>query len=262
MFQLNTSQLLSGQIIVILLMFIRIFSIFFLAPLFSHKSIPATLRAAIAIVILILIYPVVPHPDGISADIDLFALVFLILKEASLGLIIGFAGMVVLSTMRFSGSILGRIMGLKEGNLIDPLFNESIGPLAQYQFILFMLLFLGVDGHHFIIKLMVKSFNVIPLGSIVISGQLVSKFVQMIGQMFVLSVQYASPIIAFLILTSVAFGIVGRAVPEMNLLIMLLPIKIFVGLMGMVVIFPLLVYFINGLIRTLYVDLNMILQMI
>lgn len=259
---LDSAQLLNSYTITLMLMFVRIFSIFFLAPLFSNTSIPAHLRVGLAILVMVVLYPVAGHFQLVSSKVDLCSLVFLVMKEGAVGLSIGFAGMVVLSVVIFSGDILSRMMGLAEANLIDPLFNENVDAISQLQFVLFMLIFLSLNGHHFIIRLVAKSFELVPLGSVVINGKLIAKISTMIGEVFVLGVQFAAPIFAFQIITSVAFGIIGRAVPEMDLLILLLPIKVFVGLVGMIIIFPLFFYFIDILIRRFYLDLNMILHLV
>ena len=262
MLQFESMLQLTDQIIVFVLFFFRIFAIMYLSPLFGNTSIPATVRMCIALIFTVLIFQIVPHPEGISKDIGVFALSFLIMKELLLGFVLGFVGKCVLTIMRYSGDAIGRLMGLREGSMFDPMFQEKISQMAQFQFILFMLIFLSLNGHHFIIKIMVKTFDVVPLGAATINGPLIKKLVSMISQIFELGLKYSAPIMAFLLIATVAFGILGKAIPEMNLMILMLPIKISIGLLGLVVVFPFLIGFIYYIIELLYKDLELVLKLV
>lgn len=253
---------LNLQLVVILLVFTRIISLFFFMPIFGHTSIPATVRIFLSILMVIVLYPVIPVPDDISGYISLWAILVATLKEFSLGFCLGLAATIIISIIQFASGVMGHNMGLREGNLIDPLFDGSTDALTQYMFIVFMLLFLIFNGHHFIIKFIAASFDIVPLGSVPINGAVIEKLVDLIGCIFVLGLKFSGPVMAFLIITSFAFGIIGRAVPDMNLLIMLLPVKIFVGLMGVVVMFPLLLYFVQVLLRMFYRDLTALLHIL
>ncbi|MCD6460159.1 flagellar biosynthetic protein FliR [bacterium] len=262
MLPFETIAQLKDNIIVFVLFFFRIFAMMYLSPFFGNRSIPETVRMGIALIFTILIFQVVPHPVGISEGIGVFSLTFLIMKEVLLGLVIGYAGKVVLTIMRYSGDTIGRLMGLREGSMFDPMFQEKISQMAQFQFILFMLIFLSLDGHYFLIKLIVKSFEIVPLGAACVNGQLIKKFVSMISKIFELGIKYSAPIMAFLLITTVAFGILGKAIPEMNLMILMLPIKIAIGLLGLVVVFPFLIGFIYYIIQIFYKDLETVLRLV
>ncbi|RJP58521.1 MAG: flagellar biosynthetic protein FliR [Candidatus Auribacter fodinae] len=255
-------DLLTNNLVAMLLIFARVGSMLFFMPVFSHESIPPLARVFFSVVVMIVLYPVVPVPDTFPASIPLLELSLYILKEFLLGFTLGFAANALLSVVQFAGSFMGRNMGFSEGSLIDPLFDEPIDPIGQYQFIIFMLIFLMLNGHHFLIKLISQSFEVAPIGGFQMTGPLLKKLVMTVGKIFVLGLQYAAPIMAFILITSFAFGIIGRAVPDMNLLILLLPIKIFIGLVGMVIIFPVLMYFLHLLMRTFYADLTTILSLV
>lgn len=253
---------LYGQVIIGVLVFFRILSIFVLAPVFSNNSIPATIRVAASIMITILMYPVVPRPDTLVAPVEMVPLALLVLKEIGIGITLGLAGQISLSIIRYSGDVIGKLMALKDGGLIDPLFQESINSVSQYQFILFMLIFLLVNGHHFILTIISKSFEVIPLGGFVLTGPIMKKLILMVGEIFNLGIKFTAPLMAFLLVATIAFGILGKAIPEMNLLILMLPLKVFVGLVGLIIIAPYLLNFINMLIQTFYRDLETILQLV
>ena len=262
MLQFETITQLTDQVIVFILFFFRIFAIMYLSPLFGNSSIPETVRMFMALIFTLLLFQVVPHPEAISINIGVFSLLFLIMKELLLGFVLGYAGKTVLTIMRYSGDAIGRLMGLREGSMFDPMFQEKISQMAQFQFILFMLIFLCLDGHHFIIKLIAKSFDIVPLGAATINGPLVKKLVSMISQIFELGLKYSAPIMAFMLISTVAFGILGKAIPEMNLMILMLPIKISIGLLGLVVVFPFLIGFIYYIIQLLYKDLELVLRLV
>jgi flagellar biosynthetic protein FliR len=235
---------------------------FFLAPVFGNDSIPPSVKGAASIVITVLLYPVLARPESLAVPVDLVPLLFLILKEIGIGVAIGMAGNISLTVIQFAGYQVGRLMALQEGGIIDPLFNESIDAVAQLQFILFMLIFLLLNGHHFIISLIAKSFDIVPIGGFTVSGALIEKLIMMMDELFALGIKFTAPIMALLLIATVAFGILGKAIPEMNLLILMLPLKISIGLLGLIVISPYMINFIYMLIQNFYRDLEAILHLV
>lgn len=250
-----------NQVIVSCLVFVRVFAMFFFSPIFGSKSVPVKMQLIMTVLLTFVIYPIVAPSIQFFGTLDMLSLSVLVLKQLGVGYCIGFCTTICFTIVRFIGALLGRFMGFREGNMMDPLFKEGISSLGQLQFIMFIIFFFIINGHHFLIKLFVKSFDVVPIGTMVITGNLVEKFVDLGGQMFVISLKYVGPVVAFIMVTNVAFGILGKAIPEMNLLILMLPIKIFVGLIGTIIMFPLFVHLMHQLVKVLYRDLNLILRM-
>jgi len=258
--QIEHIDIFYNKVVVIFLVFARIFSIFYLAPMFNSQNIPAKIRVALSLLTALVVYPVVSVPE--SLDIDLLSITFLVLKELSVGVIIGYTGLLFVSMLRFTGELLERVMGLADANLIDPLYGEELGIIGQFQFIIFMLVFLLLNCHHHIITIISRSFDIVPIGSVIITGGLIAKMVALVGDIFVYGIKFAAPILSFLLITTVAFGIMGKSIPDMNLLILMIPAKIFIGIVGLITTTPFLIYFINYIIKEFYKDLNLILKMI
>ncbi|MCB1195584.1 flagellar biosynthetic protein FliR [bacterium] len=245
-----------------LLVFIRIFSMLLFAPIFGNDAIPIRLQVIISILFTMVIYPIVSETLRVPFSLDLLMLALLVGKEAMLGIIFGFAATIVMSIMRYTGDFLGRLIGFHEGNIVDPFFQDDVGFVGHFYSILFMLLFLSLNGHHFIIQIIAKSFSIAAVGDVTITGPLVQKISSMIGDIFLFGIKFSAPILAFIIITTVAFGILGKAIPEMNLLIMMLPAKILIGLVGIIVIFPFVFVIMKQLITGLYRDLELILHLV
>ncbi len=258
--QIESIDFFYNKIIVMFLVFARIFAIFYLAPVFNSTNIPPKIRVALALLTSMIIYPLLTVQNNIC--VDLLSMSFLVLKEIAVGFVIGYVGVILFSILRFTGEILERIMGLAEANIIDPLYNEELGVISQFNFIIFMLIFLILNGHHYIITIISRSFDTVPIGSLVITNELIIKMVDMVADIFVLGIKFAAPILSFLLITTVAFGILGKAIPDMNLLILMIPAKIFIGLVGLITITPFMIHFINYMIKGFYRDLNLILKLI
>ncbi|MBW2066839.1 MAG: flagellar biosynthetic protein FliR, partial [Deltaproteobacteria bacterium] len=106
----------------------------------------------------------------------------------------------------------------------------QVSILANLAYFTAMVLFLSFDGHHIMLRAMKESFQIIPPGSLAISGDLVQEVINLAGDMFVIALKIGAPAIAVLFFTKVAFGLVVKLIPQMNIMIVAFPVQIVLGL--------------------------------
>ncbi|MCI1882369.1 MAG: flagellar type III secretion system protein FliR [Sporolactobacillus sp.] len=223
---------------VFILILVRISCFLATMPIFSYRTVPATVRIGLAVSLSLLV-DVVLFKDQTLATGGTFVL--LVLKEALIGLTMGFAAGILTYGVQFAGSLIDLQMGFALANVISP-DNGSTAPLSgQLLFTLQMMFFLGVDAHHMLISGLLQSFTLFPLNRLAVqiaSGQTVEFVTKLTAQLFIIGLQLAIPLVGCLFLTDVAIGIVARTVPQVNVFVVGLPLKIMVGFVILIILFP------------------------
>ena len=199
-------------------------------PVFESNSIPNLIKLALAFTTSIILFPmlqlnpvpVVTHiyTRGISAA-----------SEILIGLAIGFSVKLIFAGIQMAGQLAGYQMGLAIANVMDPADSQQIPLLAQFNNLVALLVFLSINAHYWFIKALTQSFRLVPPLNARFGNSLMEQLVNLAGNMFVIAIQVGAPVIAVLLITSVAFGLVARAVPQMNVFIVAMPLKIAVGLL-------------------------------
>jgi flagellar biosynthetic protein FliR len=223
----------SGRFILVLL---RLTTLLALAPFYGLPNVPVRLRIGLALLIALIVTPLVAVPD--LATYSLAGFLLLAMKEAVIGALLAFSLLLVFAAAQFSGHIAGYQMGLAMANTVDPQGQISISVVGEIYYVIAMLLFLAFDGHHFIMRAVVYSFDLIPVDALVLDGGGMRLLIRLSADIFLLAIQLAAPVIAALLTTSVALGLIARTVPQMNVFIVGFPVKVGLGLLVTVLSLP------------------------
>ncbi|NOY13712.1 MAG: flagellar biosynthetic protein FliR [Deltaproteobacteria bacterium] len=203
-------------------------------PVFSGGQLPPQMRIGIAVLFSLLVYPVVEGymPDQSYAPI---ALALLLAQEVILGLLVGFLAQLVFMAAEFAGSLIGYQMGFAAANVFDPTTQRQVALISQFQGILAILLFLALNIHYLFLRAIVASFKMLPPGSLNLTGGAIPMIMNVANHSLVLSVQMVAPIIALLMISTLALGIMARVFPQLNVFMLSFPINIGVSfiIMGM-----------------------------
>ncbi len=238
-----------------LLIVLRVGGIMTVAPIFGHRNIPPIVKIGFILMISIILVPTIPA-SSISIPPELFSLSAVLIKEVAAGLAIGFISLFLFIAVQFAGNIIGLQMGFGIVNVIDPNSQAQVPLIGQFQFLLTMLIFLAVNGHHLLISAVAGSFKVIPLGQITFSSLSAEIMVRAAVNTLALAIKIGAPCIVTLFLLDVSLGIIARTVPQMNIFIVGFPLKISVGLLMMGLSFPFMSYVFTKLLQGLDSNLN------
>jgi len=220
------------------LVFTRIATMVVLMPVFGYRSIPNQVRIGLALFLTVLLLPIVQDSKAAMPGGAIpFAL--LVGKEALAGLVIGFATVLLFIGVQMSGRIIDIQMGFRVASVIDPQSRARVSLIGQFEYLLAILIFLSIDGHHFLLRALQKSFELIPLGRMQFPSMLTERMVTLTGGLFEIAVKIGAPVMVVLFMTSVALGLIAKTVPQMNVFIVGLPLKIGVGLLAMTLSLPL-----------------------
>jgi flagellar biosynthetic protein FliR len=212
------------NVIKFLLLFIRFAVIFAFFPFFSHQSISVSIKGAMAFYMTILFFPILP-PSSFN-EFNVVDLILAGLAEAMLGIMVSILLMLTFYVLLFAGEQIATVMGLTMANIMDPNTQTQTTVLGQILNMLALLIFLTFDGHHMVLLFMNESLTQVPLGKFVFEGPMVTYYIKAMAHFYVLGFSMAFPIIAIGIMADTIFGMIMKTMPQFNLLVIGLPIKI------------------------------------
>ena len=231
------------EIMIFGLALLRVASFLMTWPVFSAINIPGHIKILFAVSITFCIFHVIPR-TGLVGQTYETGLFWLAMKETLIGLILGFTSRLLFYAVESGGNLIAVSMGLASASVFSPSSGTSTPVLEKFYVVLLTLLFLGLNAHHTFLSAMVESFTVIPISSAGIDLALFGSQKgggEMIQAVMVSGIKMAAPIMVVIFFLNVAMGIIGRAVPQINVLVTSLPVNIMAGLIVMVVTLPALV---------------------
>lgn len=219
-----------------ILVLFRVSGILFVAPIFGARNLPVLTKTGLAILISFVLAPTVEH-GGLQMR-ALPELGVALAREAMVGIMVGMAVDFFFSGVEMAGEWVGVQVGFGVANVLDPEGEHQVTILAQVKILIAFMLFLMVDGHHMVIRTVGKSFEIVPLATAHLSGGLVQYMFSLAGQLFVLGLKIASPIMGIILMVELAMALVARTVPQMNILMVGLPVKVLLGLVALQTLLP------------------------
>jgi flagellar biosynthetic protein FliR len=208
--------------------FIRVGMLIFLLPFFGARGIPVLWKIGASIILTGVLTPVVSTPDFLPEDPVSVGLC--IASEAMLGFSMALGVKILLSAVQLAGQFLGFQMGFNMASVLDPQTGVQSSVISQFLYLLTVLFFFSVDGHHLFIRGVVASFNAVPPNRFQVSPNLCAVLVKASGTMFLIALKLASPVMIALFLSNLCLGIVARTVPQVNILMIGFPLNIGLGL--------------------------------
>lgn len=211
------------------LIFIRLGSFLLALPFFSAVNFPVTLRVALPALAALLLAPQLP-PFPVE-HLGLTGLVGLLARETAIGLLLGFFARMIFYAADIAGMVISNELGLSMGSMMDPSSGATEQVPGLILFLLATVTMLSLDLHHGLLLGFAKSFDVLPLGGGRLTAPLFEVMVARSGQIFVIALQLAAPVMAVSFCITVFFSVMSRAVPQMNVFAESFGVRIAGGLM-------------------------------
>lgn len=211
-----------------LAIFVRVMGAIAFAPIFGNRTVTRRARIFIGIACALAVFTANPYvPLGYSTFLEY---TIILLKELIVGITIGFMSNVTLSIINAAGQFIDREIGFSMVSDFDPGMNTEITITAEFYNMLVMLIMLCSNMHYFILSALSDSFQLIPLGNVTIdTGTLYDTMVRYIADYFIISVRIALPVIIATMLLNVVLGVLAKTAPQMNMFVIGMQLKIFVG---------------------------------
>ncbi len=242
------------------LIFIRVTAIMITIPILGDAAVPARVKAGLSLIMAMLLFPVVQAQISHSS-FDIFSLVLRILGEVLIGVLIGFTARLIFAGIQMAGQLIGFQMGFAIVSVIDPASSMEMSVIGQFQYMIALLLFLMMDGHHVFLYAIADSFRVLPPLDFRLSGPLLEALMRMVNNMFIVSIKAGAPIVAILFFLSIGMGLVARTVPQINVFIIGFPLQIAVGLIGIGLTLPMFMKVVERCFIQMQAEVGMLLKL-
>jgi flagellar biosynthetic protein FliR len=217
------------QFPVFLLVLVRVGAVLFTMPLIGERMVPRQVKAAMALLLALLLYPMVASTFAARVPVNPLAWVPALGLEVLLGGAIGFSVRLITAAFEFAGEVAGYVLGLSLAQAVDPQTHLQTPIIGQFLTVLSFLIFLSINAHHVLIGALVQSFAWVPPFGLSVTSGFADLLVDMAFQLFRLGLQIAAPVVAAILLVNVGMGIMARAVPQMHVMIVAMPMTIAIG---------------------------------
>lgn len=214
----------------VLFIFLRMVTFFTLVPVFFPKGTPNTLKVLFTVMISFILVPGISAAGITAAVNDNYTLAAYCINEIITGLTLGYLTSICFNIIRMAGQLMDMQMGFAMLSMFDPTSNSNVTLIERLLYWVSLIMFFIVDGHHMLIRALTESFNTVGLGRSVLSQDTVMYIVNTFIQYFVIGLKIAIPIVLIIIITDLTLGLIARTVPQLNVMVLGLPVKILVGL--------------------------------
>jgi len=195
----------------------RVSGLVITAPIFGTPEVPPQVRALLAFALAVLIFPAqlgvaVAYPGSLVSYLVLLGGELLIGATLGLGVVVLFSG------IQLAGEAIGRISGTMLADIFDPSSGTSVPLFSHLLYLLTLVVFVCIGGHRILMAGLLDTFQTIPPGQAGLPPSLTETFVVLVTQSFCLGLRAGAPVIASLLLANLVLGLIGRTLPQLNIL--------------------------------------------
>ena len=210
------------------LVFLRIVGIVVFVPFYNHRAFPNIIKMALSIVLTFTVFPVL-NLQGFTVPLDVISLVLVAVREVLIGFVIGFASQLVFIGIQFGGELVTIQMGFSMATILDPNHQEQVTIISQIYSFLALIIFVSIKGHYIFLIAAVNTFKFVPIGGFSYSEDLAEQIIRLFSELFVVGFYVAAPVFVALFMTTIALALISRAIPQLNVFIILPLVQVLVG---------------------------------
>lgn len=209
-------------------------------PVFGDRFVPAPVKVLFSVAISVVLYPalvksgVIRPGEAMVWGATAFGIVGTVVIEAVCGLVLGFTAKLAFDAINMGANLVGNFIGFSQASVYDPHQETQTQTVAEVQMAIAMLMFLALDGHHMMLQTALDSYRVVGLGHAAFGALFGQAWISMTGEVIRFGIQIAAPIAVCLFAVNVAFGVMAKSIPQMNVLVLSFAVT---TLMGMIILF-------------------------
>ncbi len=226
----------------LLVIFIRMLGFVTILPVFTGRYIPVSVKVGLTFILSSSIFTnQIANINLIQMPVDNVILYFLLLlKEFLVGYTLGFTVLLFMSIVYFAGQLIDYQIGFSMLNVFDPSTNMQVPITGNIMFFIMMMFFIQTGGLHYILLSFLESYSIIPISTanLISNPALPYLLLNTISDFFVLGLRISMPIVGTILLINFTLGILVKAVPQMNVFVVGMPIKLLIGLVILYLTIP------------------------
>jgi flagellar biosynthetic protein FliR len=214
---------------------VRYASMIAVFPILGDRFVPGPMKILLALSVTFVLYPalvirgqVLPS-EAVTWGATASGILGTIFLEALFGLALGFVAKLLFDAIQFGANLTGSFMGFSAASIYDPHQESQSQVIAEVQMAIAMLAFLALDGHHLMLRAALDSYRIVGLGKAGFSQFFGTRLIDLTSQTVRFGVQIAAPVAVTLFAVNIAFGVISRAMPQMNILVMSLSVSAVIG---------------------------------
>ncbi|NDG85540.1 MAG: flagellar biosynthetic protein FliR [Proteobacteria bacterium] len=235
----STAELLSFFMVLI-----RISTLVMLLPVFGDKVVPSTVKILLSLTFSAVLFPVLKSSGMIRLrDAEIWSetsgkLLMTIGTEVLVGIGVGFASQLVFHAIQIAGDFMSQLMGFSMASMYDPHMETQTVVLGQLFSALAMLTFLALDGHHMLFRAMVETFHSIPQGHLALNEAFKNSMLGLVKNTLLFGIQLSAPMAACMLLVNIVYGVLSKALPQLNVLTLSMAASALIGSLVLIVTYP------------------------
>ena len=250
-------NILTGKLVIGLLILVRVSGAFLIAPFFRSSAFPNNIKFFIMLIISLIMTSSYYNTPG-EIDIQVWNLVFLILKEFFVGLAIGFSMNIVFYGARLAGGMIDFDMGYQTGMLFSGEDTPSL--VGEFFEMAALMVFLAINGHHYLIEGLYASFKVVPLTKGYFTDSTVKQLIGIASSVMIIGLKISAPVLISLFLTNLSLALLSRVAPQTNVFVLSVQVKIGIGILILFATIPLIVMVMRYFLQNMETDLMRIIM--
>lgn len=219
-------------------------------PIFGRRNVPVIVRAGMTLLLAFFTFSLIPDKNIEVTNLVVYGVVMV--KELLIGFVIGYIIQMFLAVIIIAGEIMDLQMGLSMSQIYDPQSNISMPVSASIINAMWMLLFFASNGHTTLIRLFIQLGTVSPYGELALSQELFKDMASLLSLILIYAVKLALPILAVEIIVEMGVGLLMKAVPQINVFIVNLQLKIFIGFVAILLLVPAYSKFLERLLTLMF----------
>lgn len=241
-----------SQIFGFFFVLVRVTSLMIFLPIFGDRAIPPTVKVLFGVALAFVTYPMLAAQGvGISSDImnNNMKVMWAVACEIGFGMIVAFVARWIFDAVQLAGYFAGTSIGFSMASVLDPHTETQTIAFAELQYLLAALLFLAMDGHHLYLSAIMQSFKVVPLGAANLTANgdsIVQYLIHMTSEVLSLGLKLSGPVVVVALIINLTFGVLSRAVPQMNVMVISFAANILVGVFVVIVSLPGFINMVGG----------------
>lgn len=222
----------TANIILFMAIFTRLSGLFATAPIFSKYPIPIQIKVWLAAIIAFILFPIVQYNTSLITPNSVPALTLILFKEFLIGAVIGFCTNIIFIGVELGVNMFAIQMGLSADQALNPTSGGNSPVITQAYTYLATMLFLALGAHQWLFAALYNSFKSMPVGyTLTLSPEFVGQIVVITSQIFSIGLGIALPVFGVLFITDVLLGFTSKMMPQMNIFMVSMPLKIYLGLL-------------------------------
>lgn len=243
------------------LLLTRIGSLVFFFPIFSNQAVAARLKGAFSLILALFFFPLVDPISGAALfSRSLPEIILIVFGEMAVGMLVGLLAQLLFAAVQTAGQMIGFQMSFAVANVVDPVTSLQVPLIAQFYYMLALLLFISFGAHRWVFKVLGESFSMMPLAGFSPGEGMLALMLRYSAAIFITAIKIAAPLMAALLLSDVSLGVVARTAPQMNIFIVGMPLKIMLGMFLIGFTFPYLSRMLMSLYRLLFNDIMVLVR--